>query len=301
MDLLLTFVSLAVFTLMLDIGISQSPEQLTSLWRQPGLLLRSLLAVLVLVPAVVILVLMLIDTPSEVAVTLALLAASPGAPLTTRRSRLAGADVTYVSSLQLTLALMAVVVTPLILSVFYLAFDLPSASATPLQVGAQIAQVTLLPVLIGLAMQRLAPELTARLAKPLDLTAKIMFLLLILVMIATLVMIPELRKGFLAGWPALLAILIVAATAIVIGHALGGPEPTQRSGLATASLARNIGLALFIGELANLGEIMIPTLLAYMILGALLALPYSIWIKPNGRAMGNSSAAGSPRRPGSKG
>ena len=292
MDLVLAFVSLAVFVLMLDIGVKQSWDQLSALWRQHDLLLRSLVAVLVLVPATWILVLMLFDVPAEVAVTLALLAASPGAPLTTKRSRIAGADLSYVSSLQLTLALLAVVATPSILAVYYLAFDLPSASATPFQVAGQIAQVTFLPVLIGLSMRRLAPQLTERVAAPLDRTAKLLFLLMVVVMIAALVVMPKLREGFLSGWPALFAIVITAATAIAIGHILGGPEPAKRSGLATASLARNIGLALFIGELANLGETMVPTLLAYMVLGALLALPYSIWMKYRQRASRNSAEAG---------
>lgn len=291
MDLLLAFVSLAVFVLMLDIGVKQSRHEMASLWRQRSLLLRSLVAVLVLVPATWMLVLVLLDVPKDVAVTLALLAASPGAPLTTKRSRIAGADLTYVSSLQLTLALLAVVATPSILSVYYLAFDLPSASATPFQVAGQIAQVTFLPVLIGLSMRRLAPEFTARVAAPLDMAAKLLFLLMVVVMIAALVVMPELRKGFLSGWPALFAILITGATAIAIGHLFGGPEPTKRSGLASASLARNIGLALFIGELANLGEIMVPTLLAYMILGALLALPYSLWMKRQERARENPGSA----------
>lgn len=140
-------------------------------------------------------------------------------------------------------------------------------------------------------MRRLAPQLTERVAEPLDRTAKLLFLLMVIVMIAALVVMPKLREGLLSGWPALFAILITAATAIAIGHILGGPEPAKRSGLATASLARNIGLALFIGELANLGETMVPILLAYMVLGALLALPYSLWMKHRQRASRNPTNA----------
>ncbi len=54
MDLLLAFTSLTVFALMLTIGVNQSFEQLTSLWHQREVLLRSFLAVIVLVPAVVV-------------------------------------------------------------------------------------------------------------------------------------------------------------------------------------------------------------------------------------------------------
>jgi BASS family bile acid:Na+ symporter len=48
--ILLYFVSLTIFTLMFALGVNHSFEELTSLWRRPGLLLRSLVAVVVLVP-----------------------------------------------------------------------------------------------------------------------------------------------------------------------------------------------------------------------------------------------------------
>ena len=59
--ILLNFVSLTIFSLMLAIGFNHSFQQLTSLWRRPELLLRSLLAVVVLVPVVVVLLLWVFD------------------------------------------------------------------------------------------------------------------------------------------------------------------------------------------------------------------------------------------------
>src|SRR4030095_4221527 len=82
-------------TLMLDIGITLPFGQLTSLWRRPALLIRSLLAVLVLVPGVVLLLLWLLDLPRAVGTGLAVLAAAPGAPLTTMRSQMAGGSTPY--------------------------------------------------------------------------------------------------------------------------------------------------------------------------------------------------------------
>lgn len=49
--------------------------------------------------------------------------------------------------------------------------------------------------------------------------------------------------------------------------------------LATACVARNIGLALYIAGLCEYGQLVIPTLLTYMIAGAVLALPYGVWNK----------------------
>jgi BASS family bile acid:Na+ symporter len=279
MDILLTFTSVTIFTLMLTIGVNQSLEQLTSLWHQRAVLLRALFAVLVLVPAVVITLLSVFDLSPEVATGLALLAAAPGAPLTTKRSQMAAADINYVTSLQLTLALLAIVVTPLILSAFYAVFELTTERVSPLEVAWQIARVTFLPVIVGLTLQRFAPKLVAVIGKPLNILANVLFILLIIALIVVLAITPELREKLLLGWPAIAAILIIAVAAVIIGHLLGGPRPGQRAGLAVASLARNVGLAVYVAGLSEGGEGVIPTILAYMLLGTAVAIPYSIWIK----------------------
>jgi len=108
--IVLSFFTLTIFSLMLAIGINSSLEQLTSLWRKPELLVRSLLAAIVLVPLVVFILLWLLDLPPGVAAGLSILAASPGAPVMAKRSQMAGGDPTYVASLQLTLAMLAVLV-----------------------------------------------------------------------------------------------------------------------------------------------------------------------------------------------
>ncbi len=175
MDILLTFTSVTIFTLMLTIGVNQSLEQLTSLWHQRAVLLRALFAVLVLIPAVVIALLSVFALSPEVATGLALLAAAPGAPLTTKRSQMAAADIDYVTSLQLTLALLAIVVTPLIVSAFYAVFELTTERVSPLEVAWQIARVTFLPVIVGLTLQRFAPKLVAVIGKPLNVLANVLF------------------------------------------------------------------------------------------------------------------------------
>ncbi len=110
--LILNLVTITIFTLMLAIGVNLSIEELLSLWRRPVLLLRALLAVVVLVPLVVIILLRLFDLSSGVATGLALLAASPGAPLTTKRSQMAGGNFPHSVNLQLTLASLAILITP---------------------------------------------------------------------------------------------------------------------------------------------------------------------------------------------
>jgi BASS family bile acid:Na+ symporter len=174
---------------------------------------------------------------------------------------------------------LAILVTPLILSVFYAGFSLTTERVSPIEVASQIAQVTFLPVVIGLLLQRFAPKLVAVISKPLRLTATAFLLLLVLASVAALVMAPELRASLLLGWPAVIVILIMAMAAIGIGHFLGGESPARRGGLAVASVARNVGLAMFITGLSESGPAVLPTLLVYMLLGMVVAIPYSVWIK----------------------
>ena len=60
---------------MLAIGVNNSFEQSTSRWRRPGLLLRSLLAVVFLVPMVVVLLFWVFALPPAAGSGLAVLAA----------------------------------------------------------------------------------------------------------------------------------------------------------------------------------------------------------------------------------
>lgn len=271
---LLLFVKITIFTLMLAIGVNHPFRDLISLWRRPGLLLRSFLAVIVLVPLAVWLLLRSFDLPLAVATGLAVLAAAPGAPLTTKRSQMAGGSLVYAASLQLTLALLAVVITPLTLAIFHALYELQTESVTSLEVAKQVTLVQLLPVSIGLLVQRFAPKLVAIIGKPLNVIANVLFVALVLV-----ALIPGARMIAHLGALPILVIVIMVAVSLIIGHILGGPVLDERSDLAIASIARNIGLALFIATLNDVEKAIIPTLLAYMILGAIVAIPYSLWSK----------------------
>jgi BASS family bile acid:Na+ symporter len=243
------------------------------------LLLRSLLAVIVLVPAVVGLLIWVFDLPIAVATGLAILAAAPGAPLTTKRTQMAAGDPTYAASLQLTLALSAVVVTPLTLAVFYNLFELATERVTPFKVTLQVGEVTFLPVIIGLLIQHFVPRFAKIIGKPVQVIGNVLFILLLVLIVVLLVIAPDFRAILKIGGLPIAAILIMVALALTIGHLLGGPSREQRSVLSIASIARNVGLAFFIAGLSDYGQQFIPTLLTFMILGSLLAVPYAVWNK----------------------
>ena len=94
-----------------------------------------------------------------------------------------------------------------------------------------------------------------------------------------LAMLPEMRAMLNLGGSPTAAIIIMVGAGIAVGHWLGGPHQTRRASLAIACIARNVGLALYIAGLSAYGNSLIPTIMAYMILGALLAVPYAVWSK----------------------
>jgi bile acid:Na+ symporter, BASS family len=284
---LLLLVKITIFTIMLEIGITLPFGQLTSLWRRPALLIRSLLAVLVLVPAVVLLLLWLLDLPPAVATGLAVLAAAPGAPLTTMRAQMASGSTPYSASLQLTLALVAVLVTPFTLAIFHALFVLETEGLPALEVARQVAIVQFLPVSIGLLLRRFLPGLAGAAAKPLTVLANVLFVLLI-----AAILVPAMRMILHFGALPALAVVIMAGVSLALGHLLGGPVPAERAALAISSIARNVGLALFITVLNHAEQAVIPTLLSYMILGAIVAVPYSAWSKR--RVAGSEMIASTP-------
>ena len=273
------FISVTIFSLMLAIGVNHSFRQVTYLTSRPGLLVRSLLSVIVVVPAIVGVLLWALALPPAVATGLAVLAAAPGAPLTTKRVEMAGGELQYAVNLQLTLAVLAVVVTPLILSVYFSVFDLLIEKVAPLDVARQIARVTFLPVVLGFLVRRFLPGVAARIGNPLRILANILLIILVLMLAVLLAIAPDLRAMLNPGGPAVTAIVLMVVFSLAAGHFLGGPTQEKRAVLAVASIARNVGLALFIAGLSDYGQKFVPTLLTYMILGGLLAVPYAVWSK----------------------
>ena len=279
MELIETFTTITIFTLMLTIGINEPFEQLVSLWRRSAVIARLLFAAIVLVPSMVVLLLQLLDLSPAVLTGLALLAAAPGAPLTTTRAKIAAADLSYVSSLQLALALLAVIATPVWLAIFYAFFDMTIEAVGPLTVASQIAQVTFLPVIVGLVLQRFAPAFADRIRKPVNILATALFAALVLVIIGAIIMVAELRNSVILTPDAYAAILIVALAALAIGHVMGGKRPEERGGLAIACIARNWGLAVYIAMLSEAGAASIPTMIVYLLIGAVSGILYGLWIR----------------------
>src|SRR6516162_4386836 len=108
--------------------------------------------------------------------------------------------------------------------------------------------------------------------------------LLAVLLILALIDIWEVVLG--AGQRVTLAIVVVTAVALAVGHLIGGPEPATRTATAISSAARNPGLALLVVTLNGAPSAITATVLAYFVIAALTLIPYIAWRRRAGTTAG---------------
>lgn len=271
------FALLTVFSIMFGVGLRLPLNSLSPLIERPGLLIRSLIGVILLVPLSLLVLsplAILLHLPKPVAIGLILLAACPGAPLLTKRSLMAGGNFEYSANLQLISAVISVWSTPVTLWAFAQFFPRTEQIVGVLDILKQVAIIQLFPIFLGLSIRTLWPSIADRIIDWVIKIADIFFVILILLVL--LVSVPAIAD---IGLVSILIILIFAVSCIGIGHLLGGPELEFKAALAIASVARNIGLSLTIATLNSHSFVILPTLVGFAILGGIVAIPYSLWMK----------------------
>ncbi len=277
-----------LFTVMFDLGLTLVPGEFRWVWQRPGLVLKGLFSVLVAVPAIALVVARALDLPRPAEVGIVLMAISPGAPVALRRSLGAGGHRSFAPALQIAVAILAVVSMPLWIAALDEYYN-ARAFIAPQHLAQQVFVAQLLPLALGMTMKRFwaatAGSIEPRLRR---LGGALLVLLLVLVLID----IWQVVIG--AGWRLTLAVVVVTATALAVGHLLGGPEPATRTATAICSAVRNPGLALVVVTLNSAPSAITRTVLAYLVIGALTLIPY-VCVAPAGCRRSDDALTGDRR------
>jgi bile acid:Na+ symporter, BASS family len=167
----LILIKVAVAGIILAIGMGSTLKDVTYLWRRPGLLLRSVLAMYVLVPLAALALVKVLTLTPAVEIGLLVLAVSAGAPMLPRRLVNIG-DGAYIFSLVVTSSLLAILLVPVWLAVLGAQFDDP-VSLRPDRVALVLARPFLLPLAFGLLIRRLFPATVERVRDPLLVIAEV--------------------------------------------------------------------------------------------------------------------------------
>jgi predicted Na+-dependent transporter len=268
-ETLVTLLKISIGVLMVAIGMGSTLSDLTYLWRRPGLLLRSLLAMYVLVPAAAFLLVKVLPIAPGVKAALLVLAVSAGAPLLPKKLGALASDA-YVFSLVVTSSLLAIVLVPGWVALLAAHFGV----ATELKPGVVAAAVTkafLIPLAIGMVIRALLPELGERLSDWLIAAAGLVLAVCGLVLLVT-------HWELFAGmtWQGITALVLLMLIALAIGHLLGGPSGDDRTALAIACATRHIGIAVLVAA-AFPGPGTAVLIAGYVVTSALVSIPYLEW------------------------
>ncbi|AFZ45017.1 protein of unknown function DUF202 [Halothece sp. PCC 7418] len=269
-----TLISLSIFFIMLSIGTSLSVPNLINFWQQPILVGRSLLATVLIPPLLLAGIFAVLQLPESFALALIFLIAAPGPALLTRRAGLAGVRMEFAASLQTTLALLAIIIVPLILRIFVLLFPDLDLMVSSWDVARQVGLIQFLPLGLGVAASIIWQDLAEEITDLLSTIANTLFLVLtLIVLMIGLGIVPTL------GLPVLVVTILITVLGLAIGHLVTIGQPLeQQAGIAIATIARNAGLAITIATFNGLVEV-VPIIIGIVIVGTLVGLPYSVWMK----------------------
>lgn len=271
-DTILTIVqagaAVSIIAYMFSRGLSVRPGDLGYFNKRPGLLLRSLLSVDILVPLIAIIVIILIRPARATAVGLLIMAASPAAPMVLKKIARAGGSQEYAVSLHIALASLAIVTTPITLLLLSGAAGL-GLEITPLAVAEGVGASILLPIISGIIVGRLFPALAGHLIRPLEALSNI-----VLILIVAVVLLSTYQLLFALDIRSYVAIASMILGALLAGHWMAAGRPEEQTTLALESATRNIGLTLLIASAyAPLGQAL-PVLVPYLVTSTVASLIY---------------------------
>jgi BASS family bile acid:Na+ symporter len=272
-DLITTLIAITVLVLKFSYGLNTDVRHLSYFRGKAGLLVRSLLATVVLVPLFAIGLIKLFDPPFKVAATLLLLSASPGAPLATYKSFKAGGNYAFGISLQILLTIFVVFSLPLCLVFFNYAMDL-GMQVTPGKVAKELTYAVLLPLGVGLVTRRLFPDLAKKYGKLIARISNILLMLLGLLILIGLFQLVKQSESF-----TLFAFAGFILMSLVAGHVIGGPSAKDRTTLATFCYTRNVGIAMFVASQHVEQPAVLAMVVPYTVVAIAISLVYNTWRK----------------------
>lgn len=264
-------VALAVFAVMLSLGLMIGREQLAAARDRRGVLAVALFAVIVPLPAVAVLFVKLAGLKDVVAAGILLMAISPGAPIALRRAIEAGGNRAFAPALHLAVVVLAIASVPAGVAILSGIFGVDFAVA-PGDVARQVFFAQLLPLGVGAAIRAWRPALAARLEARL---ARVTSWLLLVLAIALLYVLWPLMAQ--VGWIPFAAGVGLTVCALAMGAAIVARDAQARPAVAVAAAMRNPGLALLIAAVNKMPAGVVAAVFGYALGLALVVAAFVAW------------------------
>ena len=266
--MLLILLKIFIGLLILAIGMTATAEDIVYLWSRPALLVKSVIAMYVVMPIVAVVTNYWFDLPPKTELALIILAICAGAPLLPKKLIKFGGDPSYVFSLIVTTSLLAIITVPASLHILAKIVSFKASVVTSSQVAGVILKTFLLPLGAGMVIRQLFPALTKIISDPLLKVSSI-----IMGICAITALAAGFHLVFTVGLQSVLAFALFTGSALLAGHLLGGPDLSSRTALAISCSSRHIGLALLIAVNAH-GQQALALVVAYLLASAVVSMVY---------------------------
>jgi Predicted Na+-dependent transporter len=277
----------SMFLVVFALGLKMTPGSVLYLFRHERLLLRSVLAMNIIMLALVIEVGLSVNMPVPIKIALGTLAVSPVPPILPFQQEKSGGSPEYSIGLLAASALLSIVIAPLSILIVD-RIKHAGWTVSPMQVAQTVLVSVVVPLVLGYAVRAKAPNLAAKIADPIN---KFSLALLILAFLPILYLSRHTIWG-LVGRGVIIALVMFTVVGLTVGHLLGGPDPHNRRVLALATATRHPGVAMAIAALNFPDQQAAQIVIVYhLILGAIVSFPYVKWqARVNAATRGNATA-----------
>ena len=259
----------SIFGTVFGFGLRATKEDLLYLIRRPGLLVRSLLSVFVIMPVIAVALVEIFNFRPEVEILLVALAISPVPPILPKKESKFGGHGSYALGLLAILSLVSIVAVPLVVEILQRVFGRELTIST-VTIAAAIVKTVLAPLVAGMAVRAWLPALAEHIERPVALAANILLPLAALLLVAGALPAMWATLGNLT----LFAVVIFTVAGLAVGHVLGGPNPDHAVVLALSTASRHPAIALAIASATFPDQQFGPLVLLYLVVAAIVGFPY---------------------------
>ena len=227
-----------VVSSMLAVGLSLTIAQILEPLRNGKLVFVALLANFVLMPLGALAIARVLRLDQPLGIALLLLGAAAGAPFLPKLAGIAKGNLAFAVGLMVLLMVLTVAYMPLVLPLL-----LEGVTVDPLKIARSLLLLMLLPLGIGLAVNRQFGSFAERMRPTLNKLSSLSLALLIALLLVTKIQ----NVIALFGTRGILASVLFLLAGLGLGWLLGGPGFATKGVLALGTAQRNIAAALVVG------------------------------------------------------
>lgn len=282
------FASIALFVMMMTVGIGVSLGDVLKVARDWKLLLRAAIANYLFVPLLAVGLLIFFHPKAMVTVGILVAVICPGAPFGPPLTAVAKGKVVTAVGLMTVLAASSAIIAPLLLRVLLPIVSVPGdLMLNPLKVINALMVSQFIPLCFGMLLRRFNPEWTTRWKNAFTRVSTLLNIwLLVLVLVVQFNMLRQIRFSGILG------ILALVGATLAVGWLMGGPGGDQRKTMAITTSTRNVGVALVIVAGSFPGTAAVTAAIAFAIFQIVaVILVAAAWGRTSAPALETSKAA----------